>query len=107
MFTVWGTAGAQTQPANSAVAKTSVVPNIVRFSGTAKDLNGAHLSGTVGMTFALYENQQGGAPLWLETQNVSPAKNGQYSVSLGATKTSGHSAGSIQLRTSPVAGSTD
>jgi trimeric autotransporter adhesin len=89
MFTVWGTAGAQTQPANGAVAKTSVVPNIVRFSGTAKDLNGAPLSGTVGMTFALYENQQGGAPLWLETQNVSPAKNGQYSVSLGATKPQG------------------
>ena len=89
MFGVWGTTSAQTQPANGAAAKASVVPNFVRFSGTAKDLNGAPLSGTVGVTFALYENQQGGVPLWLETQNVSPDKNGHYSVSLGATKPQG------------------
>ena len=70
MFGVWGTTSAQTQPANGAAAKASVVPNFVRFSGTAKDLNGAPLSGTVGVTFALYENQQGGVPLWLETQTL-------------------------------------
>jgi len=89
MFAVWGTASAQTQVANGALAKASVVPNVVRFGGTAKDLNGAPLSGTVGMTFALYQNQQGGAPLWLETQNVNPDKNAHYSVTLGATKPQG------------------
>jgi len=89
MSAVWGTASAQIQPANGAAGKASVVPNIVRFSGIAKDVNGAPLSDMVGVTFALYRNQQGGAPLWLETQSVSPDKNGHYSVSLGATQTQG------------------
>ena len=89
MFAVWETASAQPQPADGTPAKASVVPNVVRFSGTAKDLDGAPLSGTVGMTFALYQNQQGGAPLWLEVQNVNPDKSGHYSVTLGATKPQG------------------
>ena len=89
MFSAWGTVNAQTQSANGESAKTSVVPSLVRFSGTAKDLNNVPLGGAVGMTFALYQNQQGGAPLWLETQNINPDKNGHYSVSLGATKAQG------------------
>jgi len=80
---------AQSQPASTQPAKASVVPNLVRFSGSANDLNNKPISGVVGVTFALYKDQQGGAPLWLETQNVSADKNGHYSVSLGATKTGG------------------
>jgi len=56
MFAVWGTASAQTQPANGAGARASVVPNIVRFGGTAKDLDRAPLNGTVGMIFVFYQN---------------------------------------------------
>jgi len=83
---------AQPQSAITTAPKTSVVPNLVKFSGTATDLNGKPLNGTVGITFALYKDQQGGPPLWVETQNVSIDKNGHYSVSLGATKTEGLSA---------------
>ena len=44
---------------------------------------------TVGVTFALYAEQTGGAPLWLETQNVTPDANGRYTVYLGANHANG------------------
>jgi len=80
---------AQSQTSTATSVKTSVVPSLVKYSGTAKDLNSNPIGGIVGMTFALYQNQQGGAPVWLETQSVSPDKSGHYTVSLGATKAQG------------------
>jgi hypothetical protein len=73
----------------TATASTSAVPPLVHFSGVAKEFDGAAASGTVGVTFAIYKEQQGGAPLWLETQNVQPDSSGEYSVLLGATKAEG------------------
>jgi hypothetical protein len=61
----------------------------VRFAGVAKSVGGEALTGTIGVTFLIYADQQGGAPLWLETQNVQPDASGQYSVLLGATKADG------------------
>ena len=69
----------------SATASDAVVPPLVNFSGVLTDVNNKPLSGTVGVTFALYVDAQGGAPLWLETQNVQPDKTGHYSVLLGST----------------------
>ncbi len=54
-----------------------------------KDRPGLSLSGLVGVTFALYKEQQGGAPLWLETQNVERDEQGRFTVLLGATKSDG------------------
>jgi hypothetical protein len=76
---------AQEASTSNAVA----VPHLVRFSGLVKDAAGQPLSGTVGVTFALYRDQEGGAPLWLETQNAATDNNGHYTVSLGATKADG------------------
>ncbi len=70
-------------------AAQTTVPRLVHFSGTATDLNGNPLSGVVGITFLLYAEQTGGAPLWLETQNVQAGANGHYSVLLGSTKPEG------------------
>ena len=67
----------------------SIVPTLVNFSGTLTDANSKPLSGTVGVTFYLYKDQQGGSPLWIETQNVQPDKNGHYSVTLGSTSSQG------------------
>jgi hypothetical protein len=53
------------------------------------DLNGKALKDIVGVTFSLYRESQGGAPLWLETQNVQPDKSGHYAVVLGSTKSAG------------------
>src|ERR1022692_1589733 len=75
----------------SAQAATNTVPNLIRYSGTLKGEQGAAASpsATVGVTFAIYKQQDGGAPIWMETQNVTPEASGQYSVLLGSTKTEG------------------
>jgi hypothetical protein len=65
------------------------VPTVVNFSGTLADANGKPLSGTIGVTFYLYKDQQGGSPLWIETQNVMPDKSGHYAVTLGSTTSQG------------------
>src|SRR6202044_2216753 len=67
----------------------ATLPRLVRFGGTAKDLNGNPLTGVIGITFALYSEQNGGAPLWLETQNVQADGNGHYTVVLGASQPDG------------------
>jgi hypothetical protein len=75
---------AQTSPATP-----SALPRLVRFGGVVKDLSGNPLIGVVGITFALYGEQTGGAPLWLETQNVTADSNGHYTALLGSTKPNG------------------
>jgi hypothetical protein len=67
----------------------AVVPQLVNSSGGLSDTNGKPLAGTVGVTFSLYKDQQGGAPLWVETQNVQLDKSGHYSVMLGSTSSAG------------------
>ncbi len=67
----------------------SALPRLVRFGGSVKDAKGAPLTGVVGVTFALYSEATGGAPLWLETQNITADGNGRYTVLLGATRPEG------------------
>jgi hypothetical protein len=67
----------------------SVVPTLVNFSGILTDASGKPLRGILGVTFYLYEDEQGGAPLWMETQNVHPDKAGHYAVALGSTTAQG------------------
>jgi hypothetical protein len=74
----------------SATATTSgAVPNLVHYSGILKDVTGKTLTELSGVTFLLYRDQQGGAPLWMETQNVTPDASGHYEVQLGTTTASG------------------
>jgi hypothetical protein len=69
---------------------TTSVPNLIRYSETLKDAQGAVPSGTrLGVTIAIYKQQDGGAAVWMETQNVTPDRNGQYSVILGSTTATG------------------
>jgi hypothetical protein len=67
----------------------AVVPPMVRFSGTLNDATGKPLNGGVGVTFLLYEDEQGGSPLWLETQNVTADTSGHYTAMLGSTTSTG------------------
>jgi hypothetical protein len=73
------------QPASS----TNIVPSLVKFTGALSDTDGRPLTGTVGVTFLLYKDQTGGAPLWAETQNVQADKNGHYSAMLGSATAQG------------------
>ncbi len=66
-------------------SSSAIVPALVNFSGTLTDNNGKPLTGVAGVTFLLYKDEQGGAPLWLETQNVHPDQTGHYTVMLGST----------------------
>jgi len=69
--------------------KTGAVPSLVNYSGVLKDGSGRAVSSVTGVTFLIYKDQQGGAPLWLETQSVTPDKLGHYSAQLGSTTSAG------------------
>ena len=66
-----------------------MVPTLVNFSGTLTDVNSKPLTTLSGVTFALYKDSEGGAALWLETQNVQPDRFGHYRVVLGSTTSQG------------------
>jgi len=76
-------------PLMSAQQATGIIPTLVNFAGALSDSNGKPLPGAQGVTFYLYKDQQGGSPLWIETQNVLADKNGRYSAVLGATTRQG------------------
>src|SRR6202453_1417372 len=67
----------------------AIVPPVVKFGGVLTDVNGKPTTGTVGITFSLYKESQGGAALWVETQNVTLDKTGHYAVMLGSTSSQG------------------
>ena len=74
---------------SSAPVNTSAVPHLVSYGGVLKDGSGKPVTGITGVTFLLYRDQEGGAPVWMETQNVKPDNAGRYSAQLGATRSEG------------------
>lgn len=79
------TAASQTPAGSPAAPSTSAaVPRLIKFSGTLKDAKGQPKSGVAGVTFAIYAEQEGGAALWMETQNVTLDEGGHYTALLGA-----------------------
>jgi hypothetical protein len=82
--------GASTEKAFAAQTTTAgPVPQLINYAGVLTNVNGKPLTGVIGVTFLLYKDQQGGSPLWMETQNVQPDKSGHYSVLLGSTTSGG------------------
>jgi hypothetical protein len=86
-----GSAFGQCTAAGDACPKN--VPRLVKFAGLLKDAAGNPRTGTVGITFAIYGESTGGAPLWQETQNVHLDEQGHYAVMLGMTQITGLPAG--------------
>jgi len=76
----------QAQPAPTA---TPAVPRLVKFSGALTRGGASPSTGVVGVTFALYEEERGGTPLWMETQNIQADAAGHYTAVLGATRNEG------------------
>src|SRR6266498_1501171 len=60
-------------------------PRLVSFSGQL--LHG--VKGTAGVTFAIYQDAEGGSALWMETQNVEVEENGRFTVNLGGATEGG------------------
>jgi len=82
-------AAQQSTTGPEAVGAASAVPRLINYSGALRDAGGKPLSGVTGVTFLLYKDEQGGAPVWMETQNVTADKSGRYTVTLGATTSEG------------------
>ena len=79
---------AQTAVSKPSPASTQV-PRLIKFSGVAKDEFGRPVTGLVGILFSLYKDQQAGAPLWMENQNVHADAAGHYTALLGSASTDG------------------
>ena len=62
---------------------------LVTFWGVATSPDGKPKTGVAGVTFSLYKDEQGGAPLWMETQNVTLDSTGGYTAQIGATQPAG------------------
>ena len=75
--------------ATGQVTGTAVVPPLVKFTGTLSNANGKPMTGVVGVSFFLYKDAEGGAPVWMETQNIQVDRLGNYSVMLGSTTSRG------------------
>ena len=82
-------AARQSTAPSSLPASGTVVPRLVQFSGTVTDASGKAATGTVVITFSLYALQDGGAPLWSETQTLTLDSQGGYTAFLGATSPEG------------------
>ncbi len=65
------------------------VLRLMKYSGLLRDRAGNARTGAAGLTFALYKDQQGGSPLWLEVHNAQLDEQGRYTVLLGSTKSEG------------------
>jgi hypothetical protein len=61
----------------------------VKIQGVLKDRKGKPLSGIVGVLFAIYKQQQGGAPLWQEVQNAELDSRGHFTVPVGSNTLGG------------------
>ena len=79
---------AQTAAPNSSLVSTQI-PRVIKFSGVAQNETHKPVTGVVGVTFSLYKDQQGGSPLWAETQNVRADETGHYTVMLGSASADG------------------
>jgi hypothetical protein len=71
---------AQTDVVPAASLGAPVIPQQMRFGGTAPNRAGD----TVEAVFRIYAAPQGGEPLWTETQQITIDAKGKYSVLLGA-----------------------
>jgi len=70
-------------------ARPQAPPQLVTYSGVAANSDGKPRIGVAGVTFSLFADEQGGAPLWMETQNVTLDSAGGYTAQIGATHPEG------------------
>jgi hypothetical protein len=80
-------ANAQCNNATSNCAQ--IVPHLVKFSGTFKNISNLSPGSVVAVKFVIYGEATGGTPLWQEVQNVQLDQQGHYDLMLGATESEG------------------
>jgi hypothetical protein len=82
-------AWAQGDQSSPPLASTATVPRLIRVRGVVRDETGNPLSGAIGITFSLYEDQNGQTAVWQEDQTVPVDSGGNYSALLGASNEEG------------------
>src|SRR5277367_865119 len=84
---------AQTAVSSSAIpmaaSAPTTVPALVPYSGIALSADSRPLAAETSITFLIYKEEQGGEPLFTETQSVVPDSTGHYKAQLGASLASG------------------
>ncbi|MGA8029330.1 MAG: hypothetical protein WB992_19485 [Bryobacteraceae bacterium] len=88
LFSAFSSAQGPVSPATIQTA-VSTVPRLVSFSGVIKDAGGKPVTGPVSVTFSLFAEQEGGSPLWSESQIAEVDAQGSYTVHLGASNPAG------------------
>jgi len=78
----------QPDPATKAATKYNT-SRFLKLRGSLKDSQKHRLTGVFGVMFAIYDQQAGGAPLWMEVQNVEADEHSRYSIVVGSTKSEG------------------
>src|SRR5664279_4962483 len=63
-------------------AALAAVPPVVTHQGRLLDVNDVPVTGSLPVTFAIYDSSSGGASIWTETHSVT-FDGGYYSVALG------------------------
>ena len=76
-------------PTAPAASAPTAVPALMPYSATAITADGKPLTGETSITFLIFKGEQGGEPLFTETQTVTPDRAGQYKVQLGASLSNG------------------
>jgi hypothetical protein len=71
---VVGPVSAWSQDVSTHAATTRLIP----YSGVLADGSGAAASGRHAVTFSLFDEREGGALLWTETQSVAADERGRY-----------------------------
>jgi hypothetical protein len=65
------------------------VPRLINVSGVFQPANGQPAANVETVTLSIYADQEGGAPLWQETQTITVDAQGRYSLLLGASSPDG------------------
>ena len=70
-------------------ASSTTVPRLINISGVFRPADGQPAGAVQTVTFSVYADEEGGAPLWQETQTIALDGQGRYSVLLGASQPDG------------------
>jgi hypothetical protein len=73
----------------AAASAPTVIPSLVPYSGTAIAADGKPLTGEAHITLLIFKEEQGGEPLWTESQMTAVDSTGHYKVQLGASSPNG------------------
>jgi hypothetical protein len=75
--------------AQSTQTDSSAVPRVMNVTGVFRPADGQPPAAVETITLSIYTDQEGGAPLWQETQQVTLDERGRYTVVLGAAHADG------------------